>query len=260
MTHTQIIISEDEYLKQRCEAFNQIPGDLDKKDGFNCDYCKNRGHLAAICDNTIVSRDCPTCSPIRKSIWMLNKSGLANKTFDSFTTSEKWRQGLLDAAKKYVDENSDKWFFMGGQSGVGKTHLCSAALHEFIFRYHKESLLFEWAEKSKELKRLINTPEYDKKIDLYKKVPVLYIDDFLKVKRGETPTAADINLAFEIIDYRDRKSLVTLISSEFTLSDLISFDEATGSRIKFRAKGYIINIERNANKNYRLKGYEGICL
>lgn len=246
-------LSDLSYWQQYCEAFNQTKGDWDKRDGFNCDYCKNRGHLLVVRDDTPVSRDCPECMSIRKSIWQLKKSGLADKTFDSFTASEEWRQKLLGIVRKYVDENSGKWLFIGGQSGAGKTHLCTAALREFIFRYHEEALLFEWAEKAKELKRCVNDPDYDIKINLYKNVPVLYIDDFLKVKKGEKPTAADINLAFELIDYRYRKSLITIISSEFSVNDIISFDEALGGRIKFKAKEYALHIGRDTNKNYRLK-------
>ena len=91
-------------------------------------------------------------------------------------------------------------------------------------------------------------------INKYKNAKVLYIDDFLKVKKGEEPTPADINLAFEILNYRlldpDK---ITVISSEKTLLDLLNYDEATMSRI-FKAAGrYKINIEKDIKKNYRLK-------
>ena len=246
-------LSYDEFLQQRCDSYNQTSGKLNERDGYSCPSCNNRGDRWIISDGEILSQNCPDCTSIRKSIWLLKKSGLSDKTFDNFVVSEEWQRQLVAASKKFVQEDSGKWLYISGQSGSGKTHICTSVLKEFIFCCHKESLLFEWAEKAKELKRYINDPTYDDKLSVYKSVPVLYIDDFLKVKRGETPTAADINLAFELLDYRDRKSLTTIISSEFFINNVVSFDEALGSRIKFRAREYSLEIGRDARKNFRLK-------
>ena len=112
-----------------------------------------------------------------------------------------------------------------------------------------------WGEESKLLKALANTPQYYMEIEKWKSADVLYIDDFLKVKNGETPTAADMNLAFEIINHRIiDKEKVTIISSEKTLDELMSYDEATMSRIYQKAGRYKISIEKDRAKNYRLCG------
>ena len=79
------------------------------------------------------------------------------------------------------------------------------------------------------------------------------IDDFLKVQRGQQPTPADINLAFEIINHRDVKNLRTIISTEKTIDDIISLDEALGGRINRRSRGYQMNIAYDKNKNFRLR-------
>ena len=164
-----------------------------------------------------------------------------------------WQRNLLQTVRNYSANFGDKWLFIGGQSGSGKTHLCTAVLQELVFNHRKEILLFEWAEKSKKLKQLINDPKYDEELSRYKSVSVLYIDDLFKVKRGETATAADVNLAFELLDYRDRENLTTIISSEFSIDDIISIDEATGGRIKYRAQEYALHIGKDRGKNYRLK-------
>ncbi|MCH5348675.1 MAG: hypothetical protein J1E40_05080 [Oscillospiraceae bacterium] len=244
------------HLRQWCEALNQLPGNLDKMDGFNCDHCQNRGCVHVVRGDYLSAVDCPKCASIRKSIWDLKRSGLENKSFSSYIVTEQWQEGLLSIVRTFAGECSGKWLYIGGQSGAGKTHLCTAALRTFIFKHRQEALLFEWVEKSKEIKQCVNTPEYNGKISLYKDVPVLYIDDFFKVKRGEAPTSADINLAFELIDYRYRKSLVTIISSEFSLNDIISVDEALGSRIKSKAQEYTLHIDRDRNKNYRLNEHK----
>lgn len=245
--------SEEEYLNAKVERYNITPGNLNEIDGYNCEYCHNRGHIAILADGEMRTRECPQCSNIRKSIRFFNNSGLARCTFESFKTENEWQKNLLQAVQSYSANVNGKWLFIGGQSGSGKTHLCSAVLREFIFNYRKEVLLFEWAEKSKKMKQLINDPKYDTELYKYKSVPVLYIDDLFKVKRGETATAADINLAFEFLDYRYRNNLITIISSEFSIDDIITIDEATGSRIKHKAQEYALHIGKDRNKNYRLK-------
>ena len=86
---------------------------------------------------------------------------------------------------------------------------------------------------------------------------MLYIDDFFKT----TPTTADLDKAFQIIDYRknlsmgnSKRRLITIISSEKMLEEIIGIDEAIGSRIfEMCNRGeYVVEIERSANKNQRM--------
>ncbi|MBQ7347772.1 MAG: hypothetical protein IJW55_07430 [Clostridia bacterium] len=86
-----------------------------------------------------------------------------------------------------------------------------------------------------------------------KSVKVLYIDDFLKVQRGQQPTPADINLAFEIINHRDVKNLRTIISTERTIDDIISLDDAVGGRIYELAKGFGMSLAYDKSKNFGLR-------
>ena len=46
---------------------------------------------------------------------------------------------------------------------------------------------------------------------------------------GKPITQGDINIAFEIINYRYINDLITIISSELLLDEIINIDEATGS-------------------------------
>ena len=111
-----------------------------------------------------------------------------------------------------------------------------------------------WRDDAVVLKGMVNAPEeYSQKITPLKKAKVLYIDDFLKVKKGSVPTSADINLAFELINYRYiNKDLITLISSEWLAEEIVSIDEAVGSRIYERSKNYCLEFS-GAGKNQRLK-------
>lgn len=82
---------------------------------------------------------------------------------------------------------------------------------------------------------------------------VLLIDDFLKTAHGAAPSEAELRAAFELIDSRYNARLVTIISSEFSIDEVIGFDEAVGGRVKERSRGYCTYISRDKRKNFRLK-------
>jgi DNA replication protein DnaC len=82
----------------------------------------------------------------------------------------------------------------------------------------------------------------------FKTAPVLIIDDLYKGKLTES----DINITFEIINYRYMKNLPMIISSEFTIEKLLYFDEGIGSRILEMCKNFIVEIQGKEN-NYRLR-------
>ena len=109
--------------------------------------------------------------------------------------------------------------------------------------------------------RITDAKTYEELVTGYKEAEVLYIDDLFKNgkdKAGnvEPPTAADIQVAFEILNYRyNNKELVTIISSERNMYQLIDIDEAMASRISEMSfdKGYGFNIKPDRKKNHRLK-------
>ena len=77
-----------------------------------------------------------------------------------------------------------------------------------------------------------------------KTAPVLYIDDLFK--GAERPTQGDLNIAFELLNYRyNDERLYTIISTEKLLDELIAIDEAIGSRIAERSKGHRVQINRD---------------
>lgn len=92
--------------------------------------------------------------------------------------------------------------------------------------------------------------EYNRLMGKYKKARVLLIDDFAKGKITES----DINIMFEIINYRYLNNKPIIISSELTQERLLDFDEAVGSRIIEMCKNRTIQAIGIEN-NYRLRGY-----
>lgn len=171
------------------------------------------------------------------------------QNFDTYQADEEWQKGVKEVAESYTTFDTDKWFYICGKSGSGKTHLCTAVANKFLVKQHTV-LYMLWRDVVGQLKRLSTSPEYDEIINKYKKVEILYIDDFLKTINKAKPTDADMQIAFEIINYRDINNLKTIISSEFNLEEVMSFDEATGSRVLKKADDYYIKLSND--KNYRL--------
>ncbi len=120
-----------------------------------------------------------------------------------------------------------------------------------------------WCDDSAKLKSVVNDcEEYERRIQPLKTIPVLYIDDFFKTSLDDKgskkmPTQADIRLAFEILNYRYNNNCITILSSEWTVDEILHCDEAVGSRIYQRTKEHCFVIGQDRRKNYRLK--RGVC-
>ena len=250
-----------------CDISNSTAGDLNELDGHNCEKCKNRGFVYSPASYEYFGRQiwyenavpC-SCQTIRKVLNRLNRSGLRdvmNKySFLSYSTDEPWQQKLKSMVCGFL-ESADKWLYIGGAPGSGKTHLCTAAALQLLKR-NQEVYYMMWREEAPKLKSLVNDEEYGKLLKVIKEVDVLYIDDLFKTgrtERGEKqrPTSADINLAFEIINSRSVANKRTIISSECTDTDLIDIDQALAGRIIERAQPYCISL-KGKDKDYRLKG------
>ena len=183
----------------------------------------------------------------------MRKAGVdADKTFDNYIADQPWQVESLKTARAFV-ESGCGWLFVGGQVGAGKTHLCTAVINAFMARGYQCAYM-AWKDDGTKLKALVNEGEqYEKMINRFKTAQVLYIDDFLKTKQGEMSTVGDVNLAFELLNYR-YNNLVTIISSERFIAEIELIDEAVGSRIVERCKGNCINIKREKMRNYRTQG------
>lgn len=257
-------------VKEEIETHNASIGYENLIDGIDCPKCKNRGNIAVPRENPrfhsveFSLRDC-SCMAARKSFRRLERSGLKNLigryTMDLFTAETPWHESMKKKAVDYIEGRGSEWFFAGGQVGCGKSHICTAICGELI-RRGEEVYYMLWKDESTRLKSLVNDEElYNDAISRLKTVPVLYIDDLFKMQRTgkdgakNMPTAADINLAFEIINarYMD-ETKKTVISCEWFIDDLVNFDEGVASRIYERSRASCIEISRDMKKNYRLTG------
>ena len=261
-----------EYCQYKCDTYNETVGDLNEQDGYDCPICKNKGFIAVPAKSEFgagywyeENRYCK-CQKVRSTIRRLNKSGLKNiirdYTFKSFETETDWQKAVKEAAVRFVQDADHSWFFIGGTSGCGKTHICTA-IAGYYLKHEKSVKYMLWRDDVVKLKASVtDAEEYSRMIEELKKTEVLYIDDLFKTGKSDDgypqrPTAADINFALEILNYRyNNPKLITIVSSECMLTDILDIDEAVGGRIAERTSscGYGFSIKPDRTKNYRLKG------
>ena len=228
--------------------------------GYDCPLCRNKGVIFSYDgpDFHMIARECK-CVPLRRCLRKMRESGLGASlerfTFENFQAEEGWQKALLTCAKGYA-ENPKGWLVLLGQSGCGKTHLCTAVCGELL-RRGEGLLYFSWRLESARIKA---APPEDKEALLrqYLDVPYLYIDDLFKTGRGPegsvSPSAADLNLAFTLLSARYARRAPTILSSELSADALLRLDEALGSRIVEMAGKNLCAVRNGKGRNYRLKG------
>lgn len=248
-------------LEQRkVDIFNALPGDLP---GPDCPKCHNKGRVMFLRDGYRTIRECE-CMAYHRSLSRMKKSGLDSLldrcTFESYQTVFPWQEKAKKLALDFVANPSGRWFVASGSSGGGKTHLCTAICKRLLEAGMAVQYML-WVDESRRLKAFANDDaSYQRMMRRYKTVKALYVDDLFKPRTEEdkytgkrfrvTATAADISLAFEILNSRTlRPNLITIISTELSLDDIMKMDTALGSRIYQASKGCYLYL--SGDKNWR---------
>lgn len=208
-------------------------------------------------NGALVSRPC-SCMSLRDARRAMERSGIPASTLDRYTfdlweTPNDWQKRVLSLGREYADKcktdkEFDRWFILSGRPGCGKTHLCTAVFRAIVEGGTK-GMYLSWRDFSRQAKASANDNEaFHRLISAPKKVPLLYIDDFWK--GGVSP--ADVRLAFELLNDRYAAGRKTILSSEHTLEAVIRGDEAIGSRLFERSKGFYTDLSNAVN--WRLRG------
>lgn len=243
--------------------FNSEAGYENRDGSYDCKICKNRGYIMRlVVRNGMCYRPVTRCQcmDLRDNVRRMRGSGMEanirDQSLKKFDATDSWQRTMLESANRYAREGVDSgaWFFIGGAVGAGKTHLCTGISRDLMYR-GKAVLLMPWQTEAVNLKGNMYDDQsaYDAQMSKYRTAEILYIDDFLKPARDKDPTAADIQLAYDIINARYNARKPTIISSERYLDEVIDIDEAVGSRIKERSASYRIDLERDKAKNHRLR-------
>lgn len=147
-------VSDEEYQKA-LNRRNKVEG----REGIDCPLCDNHEYTWIVHGNNRETKPC-ICANKRNSIARIRKSGLLEQikrcTFSSFQTPEKWQEIVKETVMKYVSDENRRWLLVSGQSGCGKSHICTAACNEFL-QAGAEVRYMRWIDESILLKASINS-------------------------------------------------------------------------------------------------------
>ena len=109
----------------------------------------------------------------------LRDSGLAalveRCTFESYLAESPWQRAARQKALDYLEDYRSQGFFLSGQSGSGKTHLCTAVCNEIIQKGGRLKY-FQYVHDGTHLKQLLAEREsYEQEIRALLEVPLLYL-------------------------------------------------------------------------------------
>lgn len=240
------------YEQRKADRLNETVGSLA---GIDCPLCKNRGYFRYIDEEGRPRNAECECMVTRRNLDRIERSGLKDMlsryTFDTWQIRDGWQQSALEKAQAYA-ERPDGWFLACGSVGTGKTHLCTAICDE-LMRKGVDTRYMLWRDVSTQAKAVVNDQAaYAAIVEPLKSVQCLYIDDMYKTGKGQQPTVGDVNLAFEILNARYNDSgKLTIISTERSMKELVSIDEAVGSRIYERCRRSSFSFE--GRQNWRLR-------
>ena len=258
----KVEMSPLEYIQERVDYENSLPGNLNEYDKYDCPKCKNKGYISVVKmvegNPTETSIRCD-CMNIRKSIKSLLNSGLSSEMlkyhFSDFVVEYEWQANIKNSIKEYfANYDGSKWFYLGGRTGAGKTMLMTCLFKSLINKYHLTGIYMLWNAESKQLMAMSKKDpvKYADRLYELNTCDILYIDDFFKLENQYINDGT--SLAYEIINNRYASNKITIISSEITKSQLETKDGAIFGRIyeKTEKGKYFIDII-GEDKDYRKK-------
>ena len=226
-----------------------------KENKYRCNKCRDMTFI--LIDD--IATPCK-CRDMRICENILKNSGINEEfrknTFDNFdynidlTVTEAFlkAKNYYTNYEKIKDTRKNSILFMG-QVGSGKTHL-STAIANSLMKNSIGVVYMPYRDTITKLKQsILDEENYHRELNRYKEAKVLLIDDLFK---GNI-TKSDINIVFELINYRYLKNKPLIVSTEKLLDDLIEIDEAIGSRVVEMSKDYLVEI-KGKKLNYRIYG------
>ncbi len=231
----------------------------DCREEHECAKCNDTGFVVTVDRNGREFASRCSCYEMRRTRELLLQSGISEefcgKSFSNFNTRN---IPQLDHAKakavQYVsnftgfEHEKRNSILLAGQVGAGKTHLGMAICNKLLNAYMVGVVYMSYRNAVTGIKQTVLDKEnYYAAIGRFCNARLLYIDDLLKGRSTE----ADLNILYELVNYRYMHNKPMIISTEKTPEELIGFDEAVGSRILEMCRGNIV-ILRGKELNYRL--------
>jgi DNA replication protein DnaC len=225
----------------------------------DCAYCGNKRFVV---DERGNLKPCEHCHTAQE--WKMNsvrafssRGGTASKqTFLNFKTTFNGVENPIlqlcrDEAEAFANDPHGRWLVIWGERGSGKSHLCAAA-DNHLMHMSVPSLFITMPDLLSSLREAIelqsNTEQesYTSRLNVFKTTPVLILDDL----GAETSSPWSDGVLFEILDYRYRNRLATMIVTNVNPDD---FDYRIGSRMQDTEFCTVIE---NAAPDYRRRPIE----
>ncbi len=219
-----------------------------------CNYCNSMRFIIA---SDGARKPCPVCHVAqgwktqRTDAYSSNAGKSKAQTFDTFKVDTPALKTLRNIVFDYAT-NPHGWLVIHGAPGNGKTHLCAAAHNELAARgvdcifVSMPDLIASLKSLFDESTSLLEHQTYSQRLRIYQAVEVLVIDDL----GAERQTDWTNGVLFELLDYRYRNQLATLISTNQDPNDKLVFDARLISRWHDSAFSTVI---RNTAADYRMR-------
>lgn len=178
---------------------------------------------------------------------------LEKKTFKNFKVTDEWQKELLNMCTNFV-KNPKGMLALLGYTGSGKSHLGTATCGNLAY-YGYNVTYVEWRTEMDIAQSNYYQVE-ESKLDNWKNVDVLYIDDLFKTlgyDKMKIPER-EFRYAWSVINHRLERNKITIISSELTMKDFYKLDISFAGRLHEYAGDNIFVIPEDESRNYRMKG------
>ena len=244
--------TNEQFMKWQVAMYNS--SSREPQNEYNCIACKNRGYFALInYAGDFALRPC-TCNKIKEQMLNAKSSGfgdmLERYTFEGYEAKEDWQKYVKKGAMLYTQQTELPWMYIGGMSGAGKSHICTAAATK-ILQQGKVVKYVLWRDVFHKMESYrYDEEKYNEILKELSEVEVLILDDFLKGMDKQKQGSA-LEIAYDIVNRRYNNRKATIFSSEIQLGELEVLDRAIYGRIKERCGKFSLNIKNDPNRNYR---------
>jgi DNA replication protein DnaC len=202
---------------------------LEKNVGYVCS-CQERKKLKRLLKSCNISDEF-----VHKNFGNFTLKGMDKRVVNAYRIAKEYSDGLVDRVKRGEGLRGAPWMGLLGTSGCGKTHLVTAAAYPLI-ELGMFPMFFNWVQSFTEWFAYYNKPEEAYKVDEIRQriynCDILIVDDICKESQKDTW----IKEFYGIVDYRYRKQLPIIYTSEYFYQLVGFLSKATAGRLFEKTK------------------------
>lgn len=162
------------------------------------------------------------------------------------------RQKVIMAADEIIEKKTKRWIYLTGKPRLGKSYLTVAIVNELIRSGQRPVAFLDTPQRLRQMndQAFADKDKFKKTFELYANIPVLVFDDFGNEYKNDYIRDT---ILFPILSERSKKGLLTLFTSDFTISDIGGM-YATTKAASIRAKQLTGLLESMCRQELTLAG------